>query len=160
MFEHEKLKIIEQNTKEAPILLKPITESLGLKVYVSDFNDPISGMIKKDTRSNSGYSIYVNSTHHKNRMRFTVAHEIAHYILHQEYIGDGILDDVMYRSSLSSKMEREANNFAANILMPWSLLDKMMKENTNVSIEELAEKFEVSKSAMSIRLRIPYETDL
>lgn len=159
MFDHEKLSIIEENTKEAPVLLKPITSGLGLKVYSSEFDDPISGMIKKDSSSKSGYSIYVNSTHHKNRIRFTIAHEIAHFILHQENIGNGIVDDAMYRSKLSSTMESEANNYAADLLMPWSLLSNILKKDNNVSVEILAEKFQVSKSTMSIRLRVPYETE-
>lgn len=160
MYAHDKLQVIEENTKEAPVLLKPITAGLGLKVYSSEFDDAtISGMIKRDTEALSGYSIYVNKLHHKNRIRFTIAHEVAHYILHQEFIGDGVVDDVMYRSNLSDKMEREANNFAADILMPWPLLSRAMKINNNINIDELAQKFNVSKSAMAIRLRIPYETD-
>lgn len=63
----------------------------------------------------SGVAIYVNKGHHVNRRRFTTAHEIAHFILHQDFIGDGIADDGLYRSKLSNAMEAQANKLAADI---------------------------------------------
>jgi len=43
-----------------------------------------------------------------------------------------------------------------NILMPWHLLEPRLKEN-HVSVNSLARDFDVSTSAMSVRLGIPYE---
>jgi Zn-dependent peptidase ImmA (M78 family) len=34
--------------------------------------------------------------HHPNRQRFTLAHEIAHYVLHRDLVENGIVDDTMY----------------------------------------------------------------
>ena len=49
----------------------------------------------------SGYAIFVNKgDRYKTRQRFTIAHKIAHFILHREAIGDGIVDDALYRSGL------------------------------------------------------------
>lgn len=67
---------------------------------------------------------------------------------------DGITDDAMYRSGLSSKEETEANRLAADILMPYTLIQNLVNEGFK-TVPELAEKLGVSKTAMSIRLNIP-----
>ena len=53
-------------------------------------------------------------------------------------------------------MEAQANKLAADILMPWHLLDAELSKGIS-DIESLAEIFLVSNSAMSIRLRVPFE---
>lgn len=85
-----------------------------------------------------------------------VAHEVAHHVLHLDSIGDGITDDALYKSGLSNRQEAQANRLAADILMPWKLLDPLL-DNGEANITELADIFLVSKSAMSIRLGVPYE---
>ena len=155
----DKLDIVRKHQLNAPVVILPLAKELGLKVfYVDDWDaNGLSGMIKADDRSgDSGYSIYVNGKHGANRKRFTIAHEIAHYILHESDIGDGIVDDAMYRSGLTNIKEVEANRMAADILMPWSLLSNYTADNT---LEQLANIFRVSRSAMSIRLGIPYESE-
>ena len=146
-----KLQIIRNHQQSAPVQVIPLAEELGVDVYKVDWPDNMSGRIEKD----ENYSIYVNQNHHVNRRRFTVAHEIAHFILHRNQIGDGINDDAMYRSGMPLKVEFEANKLAADILMPWHLLNEYMEDD--YTVESLANTFQVSKSAMSIRLGIPYE---
>ncbi|HCM3005245.1 TPA: ImmA/IrrE family metallo-endopeptidase, partial [Klebsiella pneumoniae] len=93
------------------------------------------------------------------RQRFTLAHEIAHFLLHRDRIGDGITDDILYRSKLSDFMEVQANRLAADILMPGHLLEKKLLELTQTvelrdeqKIERLAEVAGVSTTAIKIRL--------
>jgi Zn-dependent peptidase ImmA (M78 family) len=74
--------------------------------------------------------------------------------LHKARIGDGITDDALYRSGLSNKEEAMANKLAADILMPWHLINLVMDQGIT-TIPELAKSFHVSESAMSIRLGIP-----
>lgn len=148
-------EIIRRHQTQAPVKLVPIAEGLGVDVFSvkSGWPDEISGKIE---RHGSKYKIYVNANHSKKRARFTVAHELAHFILHRDEIGDGIVDDALYRSKLGGRKEVEANKLAADILMPWHLIEQALKENPQ-DIEELAKKFDVSNSAMSIRLGVPYE---
>jgi Zn-dependent peptidase ImmA (M78 family) len=147
------LEIIKRFQTEPPVHVVPIAEALGLEVFkVPGWPDNLSGMIRKEEDS---CNIYVNASHHIHRRRFTIAHEIAHFILHKDLIGDGIADDALYRSNLSNKIEAQANSFAADILMPWHLLNPLLAQVDNIST--LAELFHVSKSAMSIRLGFPYE---
>lgn len=83
---------------------------------------------------------------------------MAHFILHRDKIGSGITDDGLYRSRLSNTIEVEANKLAADILMPWHLLNQRISPEVR-SVEEMAEIFNVSKSSMSIRLGVPYESE-
>ena len=148
-----------QDQNGYPVHVIPLAEALGINVYYVDWEDSMSGKIERDSEraGESGYAIFVNKNHHPNRRRFTIAHEIAHFVLHQDQIGDGIFDDAMYRSGLPQKAEFEANRLAADILMPWHLLSKAM-DAPGYTVESLADLFQVSKSAMSIRLGVPYET--
>ncbi|WP_244665103.1 ImmA/IrrE family metallo-endopeptidase [Candidatus Symbiopectobacterium sp. 'North America'] len=100
--------------------------------------------------------IRVNRHDVKERQRFTLAHEIAHFLLHRDRIGDGITDDILYRSKLSDFMEVQANRLAADILMPGHLIQPKLKEFTELRDEEkykkLADMAEVSTTAIKIRL--------
>ena len=151
----DKMKLITEHQTQPPVPVVTIAKALGLGVYrARGWPDELSGMIKRT--DNGTYNIYVNASHAKTRRRFTVAHEVAHYVLHRDSIGDGITDDALYRSGLSNRQEAQANRLAADILMPWKLLDPLL-DNGEASIAELADIFLVSKSAMSIRLGVPYE---
>lgn len=149
--------IIRGHQKCPPVMTVPIANQLGMKVYnVPDWPPNISGMIRKDGKlgGESGIAIYVNKDHPETRRRFTIAHEIAHFVLHQDLIGDGITDDGLYRSNLSLTNETHANRFAADLLMPWHLVDREIK-NGRDTVSELAGLFNVSMQAMSIRLGVP-----
>ncbi|KCZ51795.1 hypothetical protein HY29_18330 [Hyphomonas beringensis] len=100
----------------------------------------------------------VNKYEVPERQRFTVAHEISHYLLHRDDIGAGVVDSVMYRSSLSSRKETEANQLAAAIIMPAAAVTREMNElgspEDAAVVQELAELFRVSVPAMKIRLGV------
>lgn len=145
--------VLAKYQKFPPVSLKEIAGELGLNVYSKDLGPEISGQIMRDRvrGGKSGFAIFVNSNDHPNRQRFTLAHEIAHYILHRDLIEGGVIDDTMYRSSLSNYYEMQANKMAADILMPIRLVKQYMTKYTNVG--QLAQAFEVSKGAMEIRLK-------
>jgi Zn-dependent peptidase ImmA (M78 family) len=151
------MTIIRSHQEFWPINVITIANALGLTVLEnSGWPDDIAGQIAKDNLTQK-YVITINAKQPVTRKRFTVAHEIAHYVLHQDRIGDGIVDDVLFRSRLGGRLEVEANDLAADILMPWALINKAMDDYGANSIEALASLFNVSKSAMSIRLGVPYE---
>ena len=136
-----------------------------LDIFLTDFEgkDEVSGAISYD-KNTKRFSILINKTKPKTRQNFTIAHEIGHYFLHQETIkskeaiidGDSFLDggQVLYRldtiDQSTIEVEREANNFAASLIMPKNLVEKVW--NTFKDVEECARVFQVSVSAMSIRL--------
>jgi len=103
-------------------------------------------------------------TYHKdnsNRVRFTIAHEIGHFILHskEQPIFVDKIPKVLFRNSVSSSgsilKEREANSFAAALLMPKELVEKEISKipnHENDVINYISNKFGVSSQAMSFRL--------
>lgn len=155
----EQTKIIAQFQQSAPVDITALATSLGLAVY----DDPdmplgVSGVITRDLsgESPSGYTISVNANEPYLRRRFTVAHECAHFLKHKDRIGDGIMDDPMYRSEkMNSQEEFEANNLAADLLMPRHLVVPRMKQGF-ADVSALARSFQVSEPAMKVRLRYLY----
>lgn len=148
------LAIVAKYQGTPPIDLDAIARDLGLTIFRINLGDEISGQIIRDPRKGgkSGFAIYVNSSHHPNRQRFTLAHEISHFILHRDLIENGVIDDTMYRSQeLNSYYESQANRMAADILMPIRLVKTFMPRYPRV--EDLARVFGVSKGAMEIRLK-------
>ena len=153
------MEVVRGNQTVPPVQTVPIAKELGLGVYKVDFGQQsknLSGLIKKE--EDGKLNIYVNRNHHVYRRRFTIAHEIAHFILHKDEIGDGVIDDALYRSGLTNVIESQVNSLAADILMPLRLIDIELNKGV-ADIEKLADIFDVSKSSMSIRIGVPYETN-
>jgi Zn-dependent peptidase ImmA (M78 family) len=149
-------QIIERFQQEAPVDIMGIADALGLRVWEDDIN-PYSGKITRDPEFGgpSGYSIIVNAVEPTTRKRFTIAHEVAHFILHSDELLKEDLAETLYRGGLSDSKEAEANKLAADILMPLSLIEKLIAQGVR-SIEELADAMEVSKTAIGIRLGASY----
>lgn len=97
-----------------------------------------------------GPVIRFNRTDAQVRQRFTIAHELGHYFLGH---GDQDRDDPrMFAESVRDPVERAANQFAAELLMPADELQALVQSGKMASIEELAKAFLVSKVAMTYRL--------
>jgi Zn-dependent peptidase ImmA (M78 family) len=116
--------------------------------------DSISGTLSRKGRR---FYIQVNSKHHENRKRFTIAHEIAHFLLHADLIVSEVVDDALYRSpQMPSPYESQANAYAAELLMPRNLVadryDQLMRAGEPQVVARMAQDFGVSQQAMSIRL--------
>jgi Zn-dependent peptidase ImmA (M78 family) len=146
-----------------PVNVERVAKRLGLKVVYLDLGDDVSGLLVSKGDSTV---IAVQGSDHPNRRRFTIAHEIAHFHLrHQFEPGEHVHVDrghlITPRNSRSSTgvdpKEIEANQFAACLLMPSKLLLERIKALKVQSlcddhVEKLAEEFEVSEQAMTIRL--------
>ena len=133
---------------ELPIKLESIAKFLDLTILIGDFQDEqIDGVFERSTKR-----IVVSSSAPQVRKRFTVAHEIGHFVLHSE-----MDKEIFFRSksrNISMEMdniEREANAFAAIILMPRDLTISQWRVTRNLSV--LASRFGVSKEAMQYRLK-------
>ena len=130
--------------------------ALDISVQHERMDADISGLV---VIHNGSARVAINQNHHRNRQRFTLAHEIGHVILHANDEDRVFVDKRFFRNELSSRGELreeiEANSFAASLLMPKS----MIKENicategiTDLELFRLAIKFEVSEQAMTLRL--------
>lgn len=133
----EQISLIRKHQLQFPIAVGAIAKALEITVKRSTLAAGISGKIKEEDEN---VVIRVNRHDIKERQRFTLAHEIAHFLLHRDRIGDGITDDILYRSKLSDFMEVQANCLAADILMPGHLIQQKLKEFTELRNEEKYEK--------------------
>jgi Zn-dependent peptidase ImmA (M78 family) len=146
--------IIRRRQECAPVKVVALAQDLGLRVFREDLRSGISGKLYRDTGSQAAWSISVNAKEPDVRQRFTIAHEIGHFVLHLGSVSDSVEDDVFYRSNLTSRQEAEANAFAADILMPWELINRLTDSGQNTP-EAIARGLEVSQVAMNIRLGLP-----
>ena len=140
-------EIVAAHLTSAPVDVIEIVSALGLELAYENMGE-LSGKIEK---SGDTFKITVNMKDIPVRQRFTIAHEIGHYILHRDMIGDGITDDAMYRSSLGSFFETQANSYGAYVLMPPALFRQVYK--TVKSYPGLAERFQVSAQAAEFRVK-------
>lgn len=134
---------------EAPVDIFALAARLKLPVRPEAMEDDMSGFLEgTGGRWRIGYNAYHNIV----RQRFTVAHEIAHYVLHRSQ--QARFDDTTFarRSTTRDAMEREADEFAAALLMPADLVKQAVAANIK-SLNELASKFRVSSLAMKFRLQ-------
>jgi Zn-dependent peptidase ImmA (M78 family) len=157
-------EMIRQNSISKPnVPIEKISRKEGVQVVEADLGNDISGMlvINGDTAV-----IGISPGQTKERKRFTIAHELGHFLLHKDSKNSVFLDRdfiVKYRSNkpysdIEIRQEQEANAFAAAILMPQQLilaeLDKSDFQDLSETelINELALLFNVSVPAMTYRL--------
>lgn len=149
----EQKATIKNHQMDFPIKVGAIAKAFGINVKKSTLAAGISGEIKE---TDGAVTIRINRHDAKERQRFTLAHEIAHFLLHRDKIGDGITDDILYRSGLSDAQEAQANRLAADIVMPWTLIQKSLEAcgelKSEQKIERLAQEADISTTAIKIRL--------
>ncbi|HVN75226.1 MAG TPA: ImmA/IrrE family metallo-endopeptidase [Thermoanaerobaculaceae bacterium] len=156
-------QLLEQaGITKPPVRVETLAKHVGARVRHEPFSgEGLSGMAYR--QPDGRLFIGVNALHPRTRRRFTIAHEIAHLILHQHedlHIDEAFVIELRNdRSSMAvDEKEIEANQFAAELLMPaaWlrdDLHDRRIDlESDNEAIAELAAKYQVSVQAMTIRL--------
>jgi Zn-dependent peptidase ImmA (M78 family) len=148
-----------RNITRPPVPVEEIVKSLGISLYYQPLEPNVSGVL---VRRGNSVRIGVNASHHVNRQRFTVAHELAHHVLHPDaptVFVDGAFvhfrgEDV---SDPEDVRELEANVFAASLLMPEEFLKADLKGKFIDAFDEaamklLANQYKVSLQALTIRL--------
>ncbi|MEC4094016.1 ImmA/IrrE family metallo-endopeptidase [Myroides odoratimimus] len=118
-----------------------------VKLTYSEMSGGLSGSLEN---YDGIWHMKINSKHHKNRQRFTIAHELGHYFLHKEK-NTSFEDTTFFRGAKINPIEFAANEFASAILMPEDLIKELISEGIR-ELGELAEEFGVSASAMKYRL--------
>jgi Zn-dependent peptidase ImmA (M78 family) len=150
----------EQGIKNPPVDVAALACGLGLRIFSELLPEDISGIL--DLRDPGKPIIMVNSEHHQNRRRFSIAHEIGHFMLHKP-LGIHVDKQTFFRSPKSAESpdeyEIDANKFAAALLMPDYLISQTLDmhadwldSNADI-ISDLSEQFQVSVTAMSYRLQ-------
>jgi Zn-dependent peptidase ImmA (M78 family) len=151
--------------ERGPVPVDKIATSLGIEITLDEVDDGLSGFLLRDKKVGRTV-IGANKSHHKNRQRFTIAHELGHYLLHEgelvhldEELGSFAVD---FRDHVSSKgedvNEKEANYFAAELLMPAKFLKQDLEGKhfdllgDSAALEGMAKRYKVSLQALTFRL--------
>ncbi|GHU96897.1 hypothetical protein FACS189483_01230 [Spirochaetia bacterium] len=147
----------EHNIENPPVPVDKLVSELGITLLTESLPEEISGIL--DLRNKP--VIMINSEHFPNRKRFSLAHEIGHFILHKP-LGIHVDKQTYFRSAKSAESldeyETDANKFAAALLMPEEMVSRELERFTDWLdsnedvIDILAKKFEVSTTAMGYRL--------
>lgn len=156
------LDVLSEFASTFPVDVVAAAKAIGVSVFFDVLPDGISGKIQRDERGK--YYIVANRSEPEVRQRFTIAHELGHYIYHRALIGDGVSDTPAYRAPDTSVYDKtplepfhetQANQFAANLLMPRNLIRKAEVDHPDIKVHELAKLFKVSEDAMRIRKGMP-----
>lgn len=143
------------NIKGTPVPIEEVATRLQLKISRAPSKDFSGLLIRKDGHALIG----VNNDEAPVRQRFTIAHEIGHFLLHptKDTFVDYRHDPEKNKGSKPIK-ETEADMFAAALLMPRKNVTKdFLSLSKGLSDDEvrsiLARRYEVSEDAMRYRLK-------
>jgi len=135
-------EILAKNPGRSYTDIETIINNYGIRIYYYAFSSEVSGIF---TWIGNQPVIGINKLHPKVRQRFTMAHELYHFLKHPE-------DKQVLRMSSTANdnlEERQASCFAASLLMPKQVIAASKEKSTKA----LARLFRVSEEAMEIRVR-------
>jgi len=146
-------KVLRENyILDPPVNIQDLISNYGLTLQEIDFGtykSSVSGFLDFEKKA-----IYVNKDDSDVRKIFTAAHELGHWILHKnDFDKDPSKYSVFYRRPLGqyedNKYEKEANYFAAHLLVPKEFLDKYK----DLDIKTKAIIFGVSSEVIGYRTK-------
>jgi Zn-dependent peptidase ImmA (M78 family) len=130
-----------------------IADRLGIHIHFGDLPEDVSGMLRcKDGKA----EMWVDTDDSVRRQRFTVAHELGHFI---KLVKSGEIHSPNERIDRRGDLARRgldpdeiyANGFAASLLMPASVVRLLRARH--LSTDQMARFFDVSPASMEYRLR-------
>lgn len=134
------------NIEIPPIDLNSILKELGIKLKGLDLAYIDAVLIKDKDFPVIGYNLNKSVE----RQRFSIAHEIGHFVLPE------CRDYCVCNIDSASIDEKDANIFAEELLMPRHLLEKLWYEyrnNKEYRLEHISHLLQVSKTALNVRIR-------
>lgn len=145
--------------KGPPVPVENVAKLFGAQINSAPFKGEMSGLLFHD---NDHLIIGINSLDPKERQRFAIAHELGHLNFHSDKTLRIERNFSASRPSAKSgftvdKVESAANDFAANLLIPFVNLKADLKgkpldyQNSKV-VSSLAERYMVSLEAMTYQL--------
>ena len=140
------MTLVQHGLRHPPVIANKIAKAMGFKI--------LNGIFPEGKRNIAGFvdikekAIYVNAEDPPARRNFTIAHELGHVILRHDF-GDNYKP--LYRTPIGNNeidpQEKEANCFAANLLVPTNLLLKYIE----MPDEIVGKIFGVSKDVIKYR---------
>ncbi len=151
----------ELEIDKVPVPIVAIMKSLNFQVISGAMSDEISGVIGIDDNLQrnfeSGKVVAVNCKDNVGHQRFTIAHELAHYLFDFDVSNNIVYYNEYNTDEAQSHEEKRANYFAANLLMPERIFreefkKEAVKNNLYVTVEKLSDIFQVSGEAVRRRI--------
>ena len=126
-----------------------------IKPPVEIIGDAFEGLLARDPDDHAFWGIAYNGKARGERQSFTIAHELGHFILHRSQKQSFNCDSQSVHTGIDGlrQIEREADEFASNLLMPGDLLREWIS-NQRIDLHVLsaiAKRFQVSFEALCIR---------
>lgn len=154
--------LAKNNAEAAPVDVLGIAKKMGIEIRAERTHQDLSGFLFRNLKEKVAV-IGVNSRQSPFRQRFTLAHEIGHFLLHSD---DRLHVDKGYEVKLRDEKskagtdidEMEANLFAAELLMPEHFLARDVGDLGSVDLSDeralkgLAGRYKVSSQALAFRL--------
>lgn len=148
--------------KEIPTQIANIIDRVGIKIFSLEMPDNLSGRIgiKKEFEEIFGSKkiLQINSKDNRGHQRFTMAHELGHYIFDYDGYDDYADAYSLEEENIKAPGEKRVNRFAAALLMPRNNFIDKYKVRKTLGIDDieicksLAKEFDVSETAVSKRI--------
>ena len=130
-----------------PVDVKGLEESLFLQIVHSDTSEHGGRALLEYGQ------IHLNASESPAGQRFSIAHEIGHYLLHRDGFVFSAHEDPeseLYSDDPASELEREANYFSSVLLVS----PRWLREDVDVGYmpADLAKRYQVSQEVVFIAL--------
>ncbi len=150
-------------TERFPVDIVTLAQEYSMQIYP---NEPIIAVQGADLpgfegalyRLKKGWAVFYNdSIRSKGRIKFTLAHEFGHYLIHRLDHPEGMQctsQDTVRWDSAYGLIEQQANTFAANLLMPFDDFRSQIPATTRVTLDMLshcADRYGVSLMAATLQ---------
>jgi Zn-dependent peptidase ImmA (M78 family) len=152
--------IAEDNITRGIVNLDKIARKNDIGLHYDNFENYFTGMLQHE---NNSFDIFINLYKLKkkkySRTRFTLAHELGHYYIdaHRNLLKKGY--SLSYDKDLSyfsnDPVEKEANHFATNLLMPKNrFVNDINSQEVGINaVKNLSQQYKTSITSTIIQYR-------
>lgn len=150
-------EIVSRTNYRPPLNIAALVRDHGITIIRRKVERSVTGVLVVDS---SRVTMLLNGWFPESQRRFSLAHLFGHFVMHQG-LSPLFVDFVKPRESKSGSqtqlMEREANEFAAELLMPEKVLRERFSQKrphvySSMIVQPLAAQFGVSELAFALRL--------
>ena len=144
--------------EKPPVNVKGIAEAEGIKIGKTVLPETLGGFIHR--RVDDSTLMVVNSIldPYPERQRWVIAHELGHFLLHAGRYHVTLAAEKFFKRHDSESFsgfnpeEIEANQFAAELLMPEDMVHEMALSEGTIDLEKMAATFDVEERMLKMRL--------
>jgi Zn-dependent peptidase ImmA (M78 family) len=116
----------ENHIEKPPVPIFSLVRNYGITVKEANLPDTVAGILDSEKQI-----IYLNQEDSLKRKNFSLAHELGHFLLHAKALEKDPKIGIFYRKPLGRKgtsaSEHTANQFAANLLVPFEMLEVVLE---------------------------------